>query len=313
MNNLKEVKTEKPSVITKDLSLHIKKASDWIRAFDEKLPLPSPEEVQNYICPLATPAEIFMFLGTWKAMKLHPFKQEAYLIKYDAKAKAQIVVGYEAYLARAYKNPNYRGFKCLEIIEGKDCVGAVCIIYFKDGREPFEWRVSMKEYNKHMALWNQMPITMIKKVAISQAHRLAMPTEYIGMPETALEPTEVIVMENEAILQPKIDAGFFGEEEPRLTPKDEELENLPPNNVDKETGEFFDEEKNKEKLFLGAIFGSAEKIYPNLMPSQREKLIKNYAYQRFDVKSLTELTQNQIDFLIKEIKAGKLTAEKISE
>lgn len=226
----------------------IGKVSDWISIFDQDLPLPTSEEIRSFICPEATNADIFNFLASCKAMKLNPFKKEVYLVKMQANKPAAIIVDYKVYLARACGNPNYRGFKCVENYQGQKCTGATCWIYFKDGREPFEWTVLMDEFNKKQALWLIQPVFQIKKTAIKQAHYLAMPKEYEPLAEAeVLEPSEIKALEIQGKTEVKVDETFFGDKEPSLTPpqaepKDEELENQPAE-FSKETGELFEKEK----------------------------------------------------------------------
>ena len=59
-----------------------------------------------------TDQEVAMFLRTCQAKRLDPLENgEVYLIKYDNKAPANLVVGYFAYIRRADHFPDYRGFK----------------------------------------------------------------------------------------------------------------------------------------------------------------------------------------------------------
>ena len=54
-----------------------------------------------------TDQELVFFLNTCKSQKLNPLVQgEVYLIKFGT-TPAQMVVGKDAYLRRAYDNPNY--------------------------------------------------------------------------------------------------------------------------------------------------------------------------------------------------------------
>ncbi len=238
---------------TKEIAKQTKqigKVSEWIAMFDQNLPLPTSEEIRSFICPEATNADIFNFLASCKAMNLNPFKKEVYLVKMQANKPAAIIVDYKVYLARAYGDPNYRGFRCEENYQGQKCTGATCTIYFRDGRPPFEWTCLMDEFNKKQALWLIQPVFQIKKTAIKQAHYLAIPKAYEGLPDLeeveVVEPTEIKALEVQAKTEVKIDEDFFGGKEPRLTPKneptDEELENIP-SNYSKETGELFEEKK----------------------------------------------------------------------
>ena len=56
--------------------------------------------------------EVAMFLRTCQAKALDPLENgEVYLIKYDDKAPAQLVVGCHAYIRRADHFPDYRGHR----------------------------------------------------------------------------------------------------------------------------------------------------------------------------------------------------------
>ena len=73
------------------------------------------DTVRQYLCRgngKITEQEVAFFIRTCQAKQLDPLENgEVYLIKYDDKAPAQIVVGKHAYLRRADKNPEYRGKK----------------------------------------------------------------------------------------------------------------------------------------------------------------------------------------------------------
>ena len=151
------------------------------------------QEVKQFICPLATDAEAEIFLRFCMAQSLNPFTYDAYLIKYDVKAKAAIVIGVQAHLKRAARNPNYAGYDAGVIVQdakgetvfragsflypGDTLGGGWAKVYLNDGtsREPVT--VNLSEYNKRQAQWTEKPATMIEKVAIRQAHRRAFPAE----------------------------------------------------------------------------------------------------------------------------------------
>ena len=154
-----------------------------------------------------TDQEVAMFLRTCQAKALDPFENgEVYLIKYDNKAPAQLVVGCHAYVRRADHFPDYRGHKCgitvvrsmsngiPEIIQkegscvykalGETLIGGWCRVYrerIKGNVEETFVEVSLEEYNTGMSNWKSKPATMIQKVAKSQAFRAAFPNEYEGL------------------------------------------------------------------------------------------------------------------------------------
>ncbi len=148
--------------------------------------------------------EVAMFLRTCQAKKLDPLENgEVYLIKYDDKAPAQLVVGCHAYIRRADHFPDYRGFKAgITVIRGdgqeliqkegacvyktlkEQLIGGWCRVFRErtggSVEETFV-EVSLEEYSTGKSNWNVKPATMIRKVAISQAFRAAFPNEYEGL------------------------------------------------------------------------------------------------------------------------------------
>ncbi len=144
--------------------------------------------VKSYLCAGATKEEIVLFLNQCQMFQLNPFKREIYLIKYGTSA-AQIVVGYEAYVKRAERSKNWAGME--SGIKGSLKKHDLCAwvkIFRKDWKMPLYHEVDYDEYVKTRKdgtitkFWLKMPKTMLKKVAISQAFRLAFPDEMAGMP-----------------------------------------------------------------------------------------------------------------------------------
>lgn len=144
-----------------------------------------------------TDQEALMFMELCKYQGLNPFLREAYLIKYSDKAPAQIVVGKDAFMKRAFSQADFerleagiivdRNGQMLEV-EGsfklpKDgLLGGWARVYKKGLEEPVTTsKVSMQEYSKSQSTWKEMPATMIRKVAIVQALREAYPTELGAM------------------------------------------------------------------------------------------------------------------------------------
>jgi phage recombination protein Bet len=132
------------------------------------------------------------FLQIAKAFNLNPFKREIYCSKYGS--NTSIIVGYETYIKRAERSGLLNGWKA--ITEGSVKEGtlrAVITINRKDWTEPFEHEVYYSEYvqltkeGNPNKFWREKPMTMIKKVGISQAFRMCFSTELGGMPYTAEE------------------------------------------------------------------------------------------------------------------------------
>ena len=143
--------------------------------------------------------ELVFFMNTCKMQGLNPLAQgEVYLIKYSKDDPAQMVVGKDAYLRRAYSNPDYlykndgivvqRGQEIIQkagccLYPGETLIGGWCRVYFlRNGKERETFKeVSFSEYNKGQANWKSKPATMINKVAISQCVRDAFPKDYEGL------------------------------------------------------------------------------------------------------------------------------------
>ncbi len=183
------------------------------------------ETVRNYLARgngEISDQEVAFFLRTCQAKKLDPLENgEVYLVKYDNTKPAQIVIGYHAYLRRAEKFPDYRGYKAgvvvirggkLEHKEGsavykmldETLVGGWCRVFreMPNGSiaETYQ-EVSLEEYSTGKSNWVAKPGTMIRKCAISQAIRGAYPNEYEGLytveemdhvipADVVIEPTE---------------------------------------------------------------------------------------------------------------------------
>jgi len=152
----------------------------------------TPKTIKAYINQYATDQEIALFLNQCAMFQLNPFKREIYLIKYSSSQPATFVVGYEVYLKRAERSEKWAGLK-----SGTDGDGpkmrAWAKVYRKDWIEPLEHEVYLEEYiqktkeGEPTRFWKDKPRTMLKKVALSQAFRMAFPDEFSGMPYTAEE------------------------------------------------------------------------------------------------------------------------------
>ena len=159
--------------------------------------------VKNYLvrgkAELVSDQELVFFMNTCRQQKLNPTVQgEVYLIKYSKDDPAQMVVGKDAYLRRAFDHPDYlykndgitvkRGDQIVQkegccLYPGEELVGGWCRVFFeRKGKERSTFKeVNFSEYNKGMANWKSKPATMINKVAISQCVRDAFPKDYEGL------------------------------------------------------------------------------------------------------------------------------------
>jgi phage recombination protein Bet len=160
----------------------------------------STEMVRRLWCPNATPTEAYTFIQLCRFHRLNPHLREAYIIKYDTKAPASFVIGKEAWLSRAEQHPKYEGFTAGIILKAEagldyrassfktadeTLLGGWCEVYRSDRRAPIRIEVSLQEYDRGRSLWNSHKATMIRKVAVSQAHREAFPGMFSGLYEQA--------------------------------------------------------------------------------------------------------------------------------
>lgn len=166
-------------------------------------------DVKRYLCPLASDAEIGLFLKICQSEGLNPFKKEVYLIKYAPDQAASIIIATEVFLKVAESCPEYNGLEAgiilkgakgqLEFREGSfllddeedTLVGGWAKAYRKDREKPIYAAVNIKEYRKFTKggrvtrFWDEMPATMIRKVALSHALREAFPNRFAGTYTTA--------------------------------------------------------------------------------------------------------------------------------
>ena len=148
---------------------------------------------------LVSDQEVVFYMNTCRQQKLNPTVQgEVYLIKYSQNDPAQMVVGKDAYLRRAFDHPDYlykndgitvkRGNEIYQkegccLYPGEELLGGWCRVYFmRNGKERTAFKeVAFTEYDKGMANWKSKPATMINKVAISQCVRDAFPKDFEGV------------------------------------------------------------------------------------------------------------------------------------
>jgi len=144
-----------------------------------------------------TDVEVDQFISISTAFGLNPFKREIYASKYGD--NFSIVVGYETYIKRAERSGRLSGWKVTTegTFDKKDpgsaTLKAIVTIHRSDFVHPFEHEVHFSEYCQRKRdgqltkFWSQKPITMIKKVAISQGFRLCFSDELGGLPYTKEE------------------------------------------------------------------------------------------------------------------------------
>ena len=155
------------------------------------------DKLNSYLSSLGNKlpeAQKQQFIEIAKAFNLNPFKKEIYGIGFGD--KFNIIVGYEVYIKRAERSGLLSGWKVWTEGSIQNNLKAVIQINRKDWNEPFKHEVYFQEYRQNSPIWQNKPLTMIKKVAIAQGFRLCFPTELGGMPYTSDEiPTQEIEVE----------------------------------------------------------------------------------------------------------------------
>jgi len=149
------------------------------------------EEIRKIFAPTFTDSEFQVFVGLGKATNLNPFTREIWGVKFGGN-QAQIFVGRDGYRKAAQSYPDYDFHQAdavyendeFEVLNGdvhhkyklKDrgrLVGAYCIVKRKNASRPMYVFVDLAEYDKRQSVWKEKPATMLKKVAESQALRMA--------------------------------------------------------------------------------------------------------------------------------------------
>lgn len=136
-----------------------------------------------------TDAHKLLFKKTAVMFGLNPFKREIYAVPFvDRKGEVRmsLITGYEVYLKRAEGSGRLNGWK-VETSGAIPGLTATVTINRKDWSQPFVHTVHFSEYRQNNQMWDQKPVTMLKKVATAQAFRLAFPEDLAGIPYTSDE------------------------------------------------------------------------------------------------------------------------------
>jgi phage recombination protein Bet len=172
------------------------------------------ETIKKYLCPLASNQELMFGLQVAKTFKLNPLKREIYFVKYKESEPMQILTGYEVYLKRAQRSGRYAGMRSWTEGSLKDENLKGCVeVTVKGWDKPLQHEADYAEYVQKKKIWadgkvireepnrfwREKPKTMIKKVAISQAFRMAFPDEFDGMPYTRDEVIDVEAVESKSL------------------------------------------------------------------------------------------------------------------
>lgn len=174
---------------------------------DTQLTTISKDKIVEYLDSVGlgqslTANEKVQFFNVCLAYNLNPIKKEIYAVKYGQNP-ASIIVGYEVYIKRAERSGKLDGYDVKTEGNIKDgSLKAIVTIYRKDWSRSFVHEVYYSEYVQRTKdgqvtkFWAEKPITMLKKVAISQGFRLCFSDENGGLPYSE-EEINVKDVENE--------------------------------------------------------------------------------------------------------------------
>lgn len=203
----------------------------------------SPDIVKRYLvngdADKVTDQEVMMFIKLCQYQGLNPFLREAYLIKYG-NAPATMVTGKDTFVKRAAKSDKCAGYEAGIIVQKQDgsieqrkgslvlpnetLVGGWARVYRTDWKVPMEITVSLQEYQRYnnkgelMRNWKEMPATMIRKVALVQALREAIPEEFGG-----LYSPEEMPIDDSKLDETAIEVPFEIQEESHKQEKEEKI------------------------------------------------------------------------------------------
>ena len=188
----------------------------------------SPGIIKRYLVSgnpeRVTDQEVMMFLKLCQYQHLNPFLREAYLIKYGDES-ATLVTSKDVFIKRASNSKLIKGWSAGIIVQkGKEIIertgtyyapdeilaGGWAEIWRKDWTKPIKVSVKLSEYQRYkkdgtlMRNWREkggMPATMIRKVALNQGLREALPKEFekLYSPEEMPLPIEVTELSSEPI------------------------------------------------------------------------------------------------------------------
>ena len=197
-------------------------------------------DVLRWIAPGAPPEEAFKFLMICKASQANPILKEAHLVCMGGTWAT--IIDKSGWLKRAELDPRFDGHRAGIVIQEYDkgpppkrgpatdvegallppghvVIGGWAEVYRKDRTRPVVQRVSITEYKKNSPTWDQIPCTMIRKVALVQALREAgfIPS---GAYDTSEMPAMVSIAESEPSnpMPGAIDVEFSVVETPQLSP-----------------------------------------------------------------------------------------------
>jgi phage recombination protein Bet len=129
-----------------------------------------------------TDTEFQMLLYQASVLQLDPLRKQIWAVKF-ADQPALIFVGRDGYLQIAHRSGNFDGMESGTKKNEDGAVIGFAKVYRKDMSHPIYKEVLLSEYDKKQGNWKTMPMTMIQKVAESQALRAAFAISGVYSPE----------------------------------------------------------------------------------------------------------------------------------
>lgn len=251
-----------------------------------------------------TDVEWLIFVGIGKTTGLNPINREIWAYKFGS-APATIFIGRDGYRVVASRHPRYLAHTVEAVYETDDfiinqdgsyshkltvknafadrgkLVGAYCIVSYRDTDKTIQVMIpNSKGYNKGRSTWNDIPDTMLKKVAEAQALRMAFPEQFNGTYheyEKPLTQTEVL--------------------------KDKLGINDPHKVIDSQTGEVLDEVEdgttfdNDDNINIDQLTAIRDLMdEKNLSPERKQK-----ALAQFEVDKIESLSCKNANTLISQL------------
>lgn len=279
------------------------------------------DTIKKYLCPGATDQELTYGLQIAKTFNLNPLKREIYFVKYGDQPM-QTLTGYEVYLKRAERSGKYDGLSVKS--EGKvedKTLKAIVEVYKKGLSHPICHEIYYIEYVQYRKdgqinkFWKEKPVTMTKKVAISQAFRLAFPDEFDGMPYTADEVVDTEKVVDIKIEEPLVMPTKSTEEAKSVTKTMIKEDVVPIAQVVPETGRS-DEKKDivesAKEVFKGKIIETIsvneETDLKKLAFSKGYKGTKSFnefLTYNFEIRSISMIPKDRLKEVIKKLEGVK--------
>jgi phage recombination protein Bet len=245
--------------------------------------------------------EILKALSLAKHLGLDPLKREVHFVPY--KRRVQLIVSYLEYIKRAERSGKLDGWTVRFEGKSKKNLKATVTIYRKDWAHPFEWTVYYEEVKKDTPTWQDMPLFMLRKVAICQAFRMAFPEETGSLPYEEAEIIDEVKVEDLKEDIPLEETSQYALEE-----KEDEM-------IDTTTGEII-EKKPREKEFatreqLNAIFALLNKKGISTKKEDRVTFVSEIIGRK--INSFTELTKEEAGKIIETLQKQGNLFDKVKE